>query len=257
MKYVRYGVLAVTLSAVCLLSGCSMLDQVVGTDSWKEWTPTATTLEIGGDNTVRETIIDTLDQTWYTGNELQDMVARSMNEYNSSHAPDSLQVTSYSDTEGQVKIVLVYRTPEDYAAYNNVPFCSGSMLDAQMQGFLFDESFLSVSDSRIGSTVEPEEAISHKEYNVVISDGKHTVKVPGEIRYLSVGGQLVNSHVASPSGQEMVPLTDEELESRAGSGTEAAVQGQKEDAAKGSLFYVIYEKNEDTSVLPQAQTDQQ
>lgn len=220
MKTAKIGAFAAMIVCVCYLSGCSMLDRIIGADDWKEWTPETTSVQVHADGSLTETIFDTLDQTWYQGNELQDMIARSMNEYNESHTDRAIQVTSYSDTDGKVKVVIDYRTGEDFAAYNNTQFCCGSMLDAQMKGFLFEGSFYAVDKDRLqGEAMDAAEPLSHKEYSVVISDGTHVVQVPGEIRYVSKGAQPVNSHVAKE-----------------------ADTASEDDS---SLLYIIYEKDQE------------
>ncbi len=213
---------AVIACALCL-TGCSTLDRIIGADDWKDWTPTTTSIQVHGDGTLTETIFDRLDQSWYQGNELQDMIARSMNEYNASNTDGAVLVTSYSDAGGDVKVSIDYRTWEDFARYNNTVFFSGSMLDAQLQGFLFPGPFYEVKGSeRSDQTVDSAEPVSHKEYSVVISDSGHTVQVPGEIRYVGEGAQVINSHVARMSEE-----------------------GQKEEASEASL-YIIYEKDQDS-----------
>lgn len=217
MRTARIGAFFTMIVCVCCLCGCSLLDQVIGADDWKDWTPDTTSLQVHGDESVTETIFDSLDQTWYEGNELQDMIARSMNEYNESHGDGAIHVTSYSDEGGKVQVVIEYRTGEDFAGYNNTQFCCGSMLDAQMEGFLFEGTYYETDGNRLkGEAVDSSEPLSHKEYSVVISDGTHVVQVPGEIRYVSAGAQLVNSHVAKRA------------------------DAQPDDSA---LLYVIYEKD--------------
>ena len=174
-----------------------MLDQIIGEDDWKSWTPDSNSIQVHADGSLTETIFDTLDKSWYAGNELQDMIARSMNEYNAAHTAGAVNVVSYSDEGGEVKVVIDYRTGDDFAAYNNTEFCCGSMLDAQMKGFLFEGLFHEVDGASLkGEALEASVPLSHKEYSVVICDGTHTVQVPGQIRYVGEGAQIINSHVA-------------------------------------------------------------
>ena len=235
MKTARAFAFAAMIACVCTLSGCSTLDQIIGADDWKDWTPNTTSIQVHADGSLTETIFDTLDQSWYQGNELQDMIARSMNEYNDSHTAGAVNVTSYSDTDGVVKVVIDYRTDDDYAQYNNAEFVSGSMLDAQMKGFRLEGQFLEADGSKLkGDVLDASVPLSHKEYSVVISDGTHVVQVPGEIRYVGEGAQLVNSHVAKVSedaGGEnpAVPLTiiyekDQEYTSILDTGSESQSQ---------------------------------
>ncbi len=241
--------MAAAVSAALLLTGCSMLDQVIGVDSWKEWTPSRTSLQVYGDGTVTETIFDRLDQDWYTGDELQDMIARSMNEYNAENGAGSLNVTEYSDEGGEVRVKLVYKTPEDYVRYNNVVFFSGSMLEAEMEGYLFTGPFSSVEGSEImAKDLDASEPLAHKEYSVVVSDGLHAVQVPGKIRYVSSNGTVINSHAAAPAGISADTETEGDtvyLTGDPGNGSE--VSDRELDA---SLLYIIYEKDQDADLLP-------
>ena len=220
MKTARVGTFAAIIACAWILSGCSMLDQIIGEDDWKSWTPDSNSIQVHADGSLTETIFDTLDKSWYAGNELQDMIARSMNEYNAAHTAGAVNVVSYSDEGGEVKVVIDYRTGDDFAAYNNTEFCCGSMLDAQMKGFLFEGLFHEVDGASLkGEALEASVPLSHKEYSVVISDGTHVVQVPGEIRYVSKGAQPVNSHVAKEADTA------------------------NEDGS--SLLYVIYEKDQE------------
>ncbi len=197
MKTARVGTFAAIIACAWILSGCSMLDQIIGEDDWKSWTPDSNSIQVHADGSLTETIFDTLDKSWYAGNELQDMIARSMNEYNAAHTAGAVNVVSYSDEGGEVKVVIDYRTGDDFAAYNNTEFCCGSMLDAQMKGFLFEGLFHEVDGASMkGEALEASVPLSHKEYSVVICDGTHTVQVPGQIRYVGEGAQIINSHVA-------------------------------------------------------------
>ncbi len=238
MKSARYILIAVLAVCIFSLSGCSTLDQIVGqqNEEWKQWEPDTNCIEVHGNGTVTETIFDQLDQSWYAGNELQDMIARSMNEYNASHSANSINVTSYSDSEGKVKVTIDYQTGADFAEYNNTIFGCGSMLDAQMQGFLFQGPFYSVDGVTVSAQpVDSAEALSHKEYSVVISDGTHVIKVPGEIRYVTGNVNLINTHVASQVSTEEADAAIADLRKD---------QLSQEELEK-SCLYVIYEKDEE------------
>lgn len=241
---------AAVVATAFLLTGCTMLDQIVGTESWKEWTPEKTSLQVYGDGSVAETIFDHLDQAWYTGDELQDMIARSMNEYNAANGENALNVTEYSDEGGDVRVRLIYRTAEDYARYNNVTFFSGSMLDAEMEGYLFTGPFNSVDASGIKEEgVDTSEPLSHKEYQVVITDGGHVVQVPGEVRYISSNAEVVNSHVIQPAAS----LAAAETESAAAdniTGDPETGEGVSDKDADRTYLYIIYEKDQEADLLP-------
>ena len=222
MKTARFGAFAAMIVCVFSLSGCSTLDRIIGAEDWRDWTPQTTSIQVHADESLTETIFDTLDQSWYEGNELQDMIAPSMNEYNASHTAGAVNVTSYSDADGKVKVSIDYRTGDDFAEYNNTVFCCGSMLDAQLKGFLFEGTFYEADGSKLRSeALDAAVPLSHKEYSVVISDGTHVIQVPGEIRYVNEGVQLENSHVAK-----------------------RAEDAQTEDPSDHTV-YIVYEKDQE------------
>lgn len=244
MKLAKLAAFAGSIACVGCLTGCSTLDRIIGADNWKDWTPTSTSIQVHQDDSLTETIFDQLDQSWYAGNELQDMIARSMNEYNAEHGEGAVSVTAYSDNGGNVKVVINYRSGEDFAAYNNAVFCSGSMLDAQMQGFLFSGPFYAVEGATLkDGGIEASQPLSHKEYSVVISDGSHVVQVPGEIRYVSGGTQIINSHTAQKAPDSE---SAEDVQAKdSAQGAEGAQQAQ--DAS----LYIIYEKDQELGSVDQ------
>lgn len=249
MKRGSTGIAAAVIMTAFLLTGCTMLDQIVGTESWKDWAPEQTSLQVYGDGSVAETIFDHLDQSWYTGDELQDMIARSMNEYNAANGENSLNVTEYSDEGGDVRVRLVYRTGEDYARYNNVVFFSGSMLDAEMQGYLFSGPFSSVEDSEIKeSGLDASEPLSHKEYRVVISDSGHVVQVPGKVRYISSNAEVINSHVIQPAASSAAAEADSTAADT--TGDPETGEGLSDKETDQTYLYIIYEKDQEADLLP-------
>ena len=256
MKYIGYRLAFMLALIAVLATGCGTLDEIVGVDDkWKEWSPTSTSLQVQGDGSVVETIVDRLDQSWYTGDELQDMIARSMNEYNESHGEDAMNVTAYSDAGGDVSVTIFYRTPEDFAAFNNVPFFCGAMLDAEMEGYLFGGTFSEVEEAQLKRTgLDPSEPLSHKDYDVCISDGTHTVQVPGEIRYVSSGAQIINSHVAQMTAGTAAEETEaEETEETEAEETYGMENGDSETGQ--TWLYIIYEKDQDAGMLSYAEPE--
>ena len=252
MRYTGYRLASMLILTAAVLTGCGTLDEIVGVDEWKEWSPVSTSLQVQGDGSVIETIVDRLDQSWYTGDELQDMIARSMNEYNESHEEDSINVTEYSDAGGDVSVTIVYKTQEDYAAFNNVPFFCGAMLDAELEGYLFEGTFSEVEGASLKRTgLDPSEPLSHKDYDVCISDGTHTVQVPGEIRFVSSGAQIVNTHVAQLAGQTAPQETEAETEAEEQS--EGMEDGDQETGS--TWLYIIYERDQDAGTLSLAEPE--
>lgn len=236
-------------AALCIslsVTGCDTLDQIVGSDEWEKWTPEQTSLQISLGGTVTETIFDTLDESYYDADELQDLIARSVRIYNEEHGENSITVPAYSAQNGKIYLVLTYAKPEDYASYNEVNFFNGSILSAQMNGLAYPDTFLKVNGTSASESVSSEEALSHKEYSIAVADTEHVVQVPGQIRFVSENAEIVNSHTASPK-----PAKEEEKQEETGLVLPSrAVYYETEDteavdadlsSQKESDFFIIYE----------------
>ncbi len=256
MRRSEIGICAAAAAAACILTGCSMLDRVVGADDWKSWKPTMTTLQVYQDGSLTETIIDTLDQSYYNADELQDMVARSVRLYNEEAGTDALTVTEYAASQQDLKLVIQYASGEDYRSYNQLVFFDGSVLEAEMEGFLFANSFRRVERGKVVQEEVPDgEALAHKEYRVTITDSGHAVQVPGKICYVSVNAEPVNSHAARPLPEK----TEEKAEKETDEGLvlpssavyrkpETVTETEKKPEISGeerdrSYIYVLYEKD--------------
>lgn len=235
------GLAAALAAAVFLTTGCSTLDKIVGADDWMKWQPESTALQIAWDGKVTETIMDKLDEGWYSTDELQNTVAESVKDYNASHDADSITVTQFSAAGGAVRLVLSYKTGDDYASFNNLPYFDGSMLNAEMAGFLFSGTFNEIDKDSVSKKGVPnEEVLSHKEYDVSVADTGHAVQVPGQIRYLSSNAEPVNSHTAVPVQQT---TGETEKDTSPLQGADGGKQEQSPEEKDASYLYVVYEKD--------------
>ncbi len=198
------GQMAVLLAVSTLsLCGCTQKEEV-------PWEPASTALEVTKDGLIKETILENLDESWYSGEELARMITASVTGYNQEFGSGAISEEEVTVDEGKVTVKLTYKSYEDVARYNQVPFYSGSMLGAQMEGYLFDTSFYKISKSQIsGAVMDNQEPLSHKEYQVAIADTAHMVHVPGNIVYISANASLVDTNTAKASSTEAAEDMDQ------------------------------------------------
>ncbi|MDO5345228.1 MAG: hypothetical protein Q4E91_05740 [Lachnospiraceae bacterium] len=194
MRTGRFGRIAAVVVCTLMLGGCDMLDEVL---EEKAWEPGETALQVLEDGTVTETVIDQLDESYYSSSELESMVNSSVGQYNKEHGADAVTVDSLIIENNQVTLTMTYRTAQDYADYNNVRFYNGSMLGAEMDGYLFYNQFKQVEKGTVtGEGLSNEEPLKHKELQVLVTDTSHAVKVPGDVVFLSTN--------AAPMGRKEV-----------------------------------------------------
>ncbi|MDD2959906.1 MAG: hypothetical protein PHE06_11620 [Lachnospiraceae bacterium] len=196
---------AAVIMCTLTLSACSL-------PSKNEWKPEETSLQVKKDGTLTETVIDQLDETYYNSQELESMIKSSVSEYNQKHGADAITVTALTLENNQVNLTLDYKSAEDYADYNNVKFYNGSMLGAEMDGYLFYNTFKQVDEGTVTKDqLSNEEPLKHKEYQVLVTDLLHVVQVPGDVVYVSENGYPADERVVKPSGESAAKDGENEL----------------------------------------------
>ena len=184
------------LFCAAVLTGCEEKQE-------EEWIPQQTAMVVAENGTITETILEKLDQSYYNADELTGMITQSVEAYDREHTADAVTIDALQIESGSVDLVMTYQTWQDYAQYNHVPFYNGTMLGAELEGFLFSGSFQKVGKrDRTVTPVSRDEVLSHKEHLVLITDDSHQIKVPGRILYMSTTAALVTDTVAGPSRKE-------------------------------------------------------
>lgn len=215
----KIGKLFVTAcAALMLLSGCSKKEE-------EPWVPDSTAIQVTQEGRITETIIDRLTESYYSSSELQEMVNASVKDHTAAHGDGSVVLKEFTADGANIRIVLEYASAGDYAAFNNVRFYNGSMLGAQMEGYRFETSFqLVAKDGTVSEQrVSADGPVSHKEYQVLVTDRSHKVEVPGNIVYVGAPSQVEERRIVTP-----LPAPENTDES--------AVSEQE-----AGLLYILYE----------------
>ena len=196
------------LSGATFLTGCSRIDEMVIQMDEEVWEPESTSVQIYKDGSVTETVIDKLDKDYYDSEELKALVSEAISDYNASAGPDRVaeDIEKTVIEDGRVTLVMNYASPQDYAGFNQVSFFSGSMLNAQLEGYLFYNEFHKVTDGVCQEkTISNEEPLTVKEAQVVVSDMSHIVRVPGKILYVSANADTLDEYTAVPDEGTYAP----------------------------------------------------
>ena len=236
MRLIRQLGITLAVSGAVLLGGCSQLLP----EKVQEWTVDRTAVTVSKEGTVTETIIDQLNQDYYSADELSAMISETVSEYNGAHSADSITVTGQAIENGSINLQLTYQKPEDYADYNRLVFFNGSMLDAQVAGYDFDTEFCKVSGGTVEEPQSNSEALSHKELRALIMDTSHAAVVPGKIRYISANAQLLGTYAAAVKDTEQRETEAGLVLPSSAVYTPEESSAASEDAGQNFL-YIIYE----------------
>ncbi|MCD7716267.1 MAG: hypothetical protein LUI39_07430 [Lachnospiraceae bacterium] len=191
------------LAAVTMLGGCSEMEQLIGGQT--AWTPQESdAISIAADGSVTEIVQDTLDESYYDVSELESMINSEITEYNSEHGEDTIRIDSFENEGTAVTLKLWYSSAEDYAEFNNAEFFSGSIIGAQIEGYLFDTSFYQVEDGVADDTaLGSSRVFQDMSLQVVIVQAPMEVHVEeGTVIYISTNAEMISSDTVNANGEQ-------------------------------------------------------
>ena len=103
------GILAVILITGCL-GGCS------------QFQAEHNAVKVKRDGSVQAAVIDTLDKSYYSEDELKQTIDDSVSAYNQSQEGDPIVVKKFNVTDGKAELYMNYAASRDYQDFNNVTF---------------------------------------------------------------------------------------------------------------------------------------
>lgn len=132
---------AVILIAVGIIAGIRAVTRALGPEDYD-----APTAEFRRNGSIRVTSIESFDQTYYDQNELADSIRSAVSEYNSANGENSVKEESFDVADGNAKVVLIYKSAEDYQNFNNTALFTGTVQDAEEAGYDFESIMQAVSN---------------------------------------------------------------------------------------------------------------
>lgn len=177
----------------CALTGCQRFESDV------------TGISINEKNVVTQIIKEDFTASGYSEEELSSQIEYEINTYNDASGVKCIKSDKLKVKDGVAEIRLIYATPEDFASFNNEDFFVGGMYDAIKEGYTFQGSFNSVDTGSIkeegiwGSKL----MISGEDYKTVIISEPTTVKVSGNILYVSDNLKVLGSSTVESGSNEL------------------------------------------------------
>lgn len=174
-----------------LLSGCGK----------EESAGDATRLELKKDGQIVHTIVEDFSQDYYNLEELKGNVEAQIAEYNTTAGNDRITLDSAEVEEGIIRLVMTFRSAENYSGfYRQALFC-GTVKDAFNTGYDLDVQLHGIGED---NTV-----VGRQE--ILEMGGKHIVVVREAIQIKTFGNILYVSSGVEPLGNgREVNVTDKE-----------------------------------------------
>ena len=237
----RIALVALLTGSMLLLGGCEQLKETGWLEQEETWKPAGNAaVSVTRDGQITEYLKDTLDEAYYSAAELQKMITAEVAEYNSQNGADSIVVEDFTAEGSKVQVTLTYQSAADYAEFNRVECYSGSMIGAQMAGYLFDTDFYRVRDGSVQETPVSGSAVyRNMAAEVLIITAPLEVHVPGTVVMTSANAQMLSADTVDASGLE----AEREKEALV-LPSNAVYEGEEksfEERAAANRVYIIYE----------------
>lgn len=140
------------------------------------------TIILENDGSVTSVIYEEFQKEYYSEEELKEFMTQEVAEYNQQKV-DAVSVSKIEVEEGNVKVIMKFKTAEDYAAFNGKNFFYGTIKEAYDLGMNLDVTLLDIKDE--GNEVEKADLLEMGEKKLIVFDEAVHVRVSGKIAYAS------------------------------------------------------------------------
>ena len=151
-----------------------------------EFLKSVNSLEIDSGGNVKAFSISAFDKGYYSGTELRKQILDSVSEYNESAKDERISLNSCKVSKKKARVILKYKSIEDYASFNHVLAWSGTLTSAMENGYFDRDTTVMSSDGTLKTTIGELEGSSGRKTDslkVLIVEEPLMIKVPGKIRY--------------------------------------------------------------------------
>ena len=115
------------LASAILLMGCG-----------QKFEPTESTIFVTSKGVVKSAIMESFDKSYYDFDELYKSVEKEVKVYCLDNIDETVTLTSLTEENDSVTLLMDYQTVEDYANFNEVLLFSGTFAQAVAEGYLPD-----------------------------------------------------------------------------------------------------------------------
>lgn len=194
----KIAVTAGLIGCTMMMGGCALLNKDA------EWEPQqSSAISIGEDGTITEYVNDKLDEDYYSASELQTMIEAEVREYNGQNGENSVVMKEFKTEGKDVHLTMEYAAAEDYAQFNHTEFYYGSMINAQIAGYLFDVTYNEIENGTVAAAgVSGTEVLKNMAAEVMVVTAPLEVIVPGNVIFTSENAEMVSSNDVNASGTE-------------------------------------------------------
>ena len=174
---IRQGyTVCLTAVTLLLLAGCTNGNQEL---------EDKTVITVEKDGSVKAKLVESFAESYYSQDELIQMVNDELADYNSKNGEGSIVMDSYELTNGLMHIDFTFATVSAYNDYMDDDIFVGTVSEAYSAGFDFNRMLSKASASE--NTIGKNDLMGMGDKKIVVLDGDAIVKTPSKIKYYSQG----------------------------------------------------------------------
>lgn len=155
-----------------------------------EFEPTESMIHITSKGEVQSAVIESFDEPYYDFKELSDDVNDAVKMYCLDKNEESVTVTSLTEVNDTVSLIMNYQSVEDYADFNEVLLFAGTFAEAIEAGYQPD----SLYDEEGTSADFNEEQM--EDLKVIVTEESICVQTNSKIRYVSDNVTVLDKKLA-------------------------------------------------------------
>lgn len=144
-----------------------------------------TVITVEKDGSVKTKLVESFAESYYSQDELIQMVNDELADYNSKHGEGSIVMESYELSDGLMHIDFSFATVSAYNDYMDDDIFVGTVSEAYSAGFDFNRLLSKASASE--NTIGKNDLMGMGDKKIVVLDGDAIVKTPTKIKYYSQG----------------------------------------------------------------------
>ena len=198
----RKMMLLVLAFSLFVLSGCGKAQKE------KEQEPSDTgaynVVDVKKDGSVINTIEEPFEQEYYNEERLKDLILSEVVDYNQEAGESRVEVKKLSVKKNVVKLVMKFKTAEDFGAFNQHDFFYGTVSDAYDAGYDMDITW---KENGGDGSITKAELLEMGSRKLIIAEGFQkediTIKASGKILYTGGAAQAEGKDTAIFPQQEL------------------------------------------------------
>ncbi|MCR5733206.1 MAG: hypothetical protein K6G22_01245 [Lachnospiraceae bacterium] len=194
-KRIRVGGFGMANMLSCLFAALIFCVFLSGCDKTVDYNET--TISISKKGIVKNEIVEGFSQVYYKEDELRSMIEEEVGEYAGlTGDKDRVKFDDLTVEKGKVKVMMTYKSYEDYADFNDVEFFYGTVNEAMTDGFSLEVTMKSTVD---GSNIGKDDIMKLGSSKMIIISEPVMVESYSDILYVTANVEMVDKRHARMS----------------------------------------------------------